>query len=300
MFGSIISSYFASVTIIIFIFLAFFSGVFLYWRSGKRELVENQTLFDVVAVFLAGAFVIGRLIDFFVRVDFYGWSLSKLVFFNVFWGLDIYGAFLGGVLVSWFYLRRMKENFWEIFDFAAGGLAIAAFFYLAGGALHDNLTSGNRLDLRYVWAFCYLLIFWVVKRLGKQKKHGGFFASLFLVSAALVNLIFIILYGGLNFTKDWWPIGANSLIFVATLVNWYMLAKRKIFADVKNVFGFILLTIFKTKRVLTNIQEADNIAKSIVFSPAYLAKGIYFLVKYVGREVYLSFVDLIHAFGVGK
>ncbi len=297
--GSIIISYAAPTVTIVSIILAFFLGTFLYWRGGRRELIENQTLFDVVATFLAGAFIFGRLAVFIVRSNYYNWSPTKFIFFNTYWGLDIYGAFLGGVVAVWFYLRAKKQKFWDIFDFAASGLAMAFFLYLSGLAASESLKASTDY-LLWAWAFCYLLLFWAIKRLEKQKRHGGFFAGLFLTFAALVNLVFILLGGNFLRPGALWPSVANIAVFVLMSFVWYLLAKRKFAADTKGIFGGLLLIMFKVKRVLTNVREADNSAKVIVLSPLYLVKALYYLVKYVGREVRSSFVDLVRAFGVGQ
>lgn len=282
------------------IFVAFFLGMFLYWREGRRELVDNRTLFDVVAVFLAGAFVMGRLVDFVVRVDFYNWSIVRLIFFNTYWGFDIFGAFLGSMLFLWIYLRGKKEHFWEIFDFAASGIAFALFVYLAGMAVVATVGRGNIDYLGIVWSMSFLVLFWIIKRLEKQKKFKGFFTNLFMVGATLINLSLFVVNFGFDLKRYWWIFGVNLALFFVSSILLYVLSERKLVADIKSIFGFILLSIFKSKRTLTNIREADNSAKVIVLSPLYLVRGVYFLVKYVGREIYSSLVDLRRAFGIGK
>ena len=90
------------------------------------------------------------------------------------------------------------------------------------------------------------------------------------------------------------------MILIFAVPVWYVLAKRKIKEDVRAFFALVLLSLFKTKRVLFSIGEANNLAKYIVLSPYLLVKALYFLVKLVGREVIGGLGDFVHALGVGK
>lgn len=300
MFDLISTSHFVRLFGVVSFFISILFGVFLYWRAGRHELLENQVLFDVVAIFGLGSFVGGRLIDFATRPDFYSWSLTKLIFFNAFWGFDVYGAFLGGVIFVWLYLRKKKEKFWEVFDFAAEGLAFGLSIYIFLTFVSSFAQSRELVWILVVRSFCYLLLFWAIKRLSKQKKHVGYFASLFLVFASFFSLVF----GGLRLGDIKWSVLWPELFLAAFVivasVNWYLLARRKVSDDVKNSLGLMLLSIFKIKRVATNIREADNSAKAIVLSPYYLVKGVWFLVKYILKEIVLSFVDMKRSFGFGK
>lgn len=281
------------------VFVSAILGVFFYWRAARRELVDNQTIFDTVVAFFLGAFIVGRVVDFLVRPDFYSWSFKKLVFFNAFWGFDVYGAALGGVVALWLYLRLKRDNFWDILDFAVVGLSFGLFFYFALDFLRLAISRADFAG-SLSWAAGYLAIFWAVKRLSKQKRHGGFFANVFLVMASAISLVLVFWEDNFEVPDTWWPVAFLVFVFLVSLFNWYMLSKRKLFSDIKSFFGATLLFIFKTIRIFTNIGEADNTARAVVLSPFYLVKGAYFLVKYLGREIYMSFVDIVHAFGVKR
>lgn len=284
---------------VIAIFLGLFFGLFFYWRAAKRELVGNQLIFDTVAVFLFGAAIGGRVIDFLVRYDFYSWSLKKFLFFNAYWGFDIRGAFLGGLILVWFYLRTKKDNFWDIFDYAAQGFAFGAFlFYVmsfVGVFLKSELVLGSA-----IYTLGYFLIFWAIKRMEKQKKHRGFFACFFLVTLSLLAAAELIIHDEFVLINNWWPLTFTVFLFLSSSVFWYFIAKRALLQDVKSAFGFLLLFFFKTFRTLTNIKEADSVARTIILSPLSVAKGLYNLVKYLGREIYLTFSDVKQAFGARK
>jgi len=74
------------------------------------------------------------------------------------------------------------------------------------------------------------------------------------------------------------------------------LAKRQPWQDLKMIFAAFLLAVFKLRRMITSIKEADNVSKVILLSPYYLAKSLLLLVKLIGREIAFSFVDLVSVF----
>lgn len=281
--------------------LALFLGIFLFWRAGRHELVESQTLLDVVVVFLGGVLLFGRLFDFAVRFDFYHWSFKKLIFFNVFPGFDIHGAFIGGLFFVWFYLSRKREKFWFVFDLAASAVAFGAFLYLLFKLL-ESLSLKRVTSLEYLYyVIGYFVIFWSLKKFELRKKHEGFFASVLLVSTFLLNmLINLIFQKRISHNILIYHLAFSFILVSVTTINWYILSKRKIQKDIKSAFGSSFLTILKVKRVITNVREADSTAKAIVLSPLYLVKWGYFLVKYLVREFVSSIFDLAHSFGLLK
>jgi hypothetical protein len=283
------------------LFLAISLGIFLFWRAGRRELVESQTLFDFVTVFLVGALLFGRLFDFAVRYDFYHLSVKKLIFFNAYGGFDFYGALFGGILFVWFYIRNKKDKFWFTFDLGAAPVVFGALVYLFAKFI-ILLIAKNGLWNEYLYYVCgYFIIFWALKKFELKKKHDGFFASFFIISSAILNIgINALFFSKLPLTIFYYHLIFSLLLGIIASVNWYLLAKRKINKDIKGVFGGTLLLIFKIKRVITNVREADNTAKAIILSPLYLVKWLYFLVKYLVLEFVSSLFDLGHTFRLKK
>ncbi len=283
------------------IFLAIVFGLFLFWRAGRREYLESKSIFDAAAVFGFSFLIFGRIGDFLVRVDYYGWSIRKLVFFNVYFGFDFYFAVLGGVVGSWVYFSQRKEDFWKILDLAASALAFSISFFMFFDFLAKlpNWEAGQKDYRSLFWFIAYFLIFFVLKRLEKQKKHRGFLTSFFIISSSSASLL-----GNFVFKKELgnyiYFLVINLLIFLAFSVNWYLLSRRRLTTDIKSFFGFFLLLVFRLKRVFTSVKEADNLARSIVTLPFTAIKALYNLVKYLGSELMESFADLLGAFGVSK
>ena len=279
------------------IFFAGFLALFLYFRSGRRELFARETLFDFAFVAILGALVFGRLIDFLVRADFYGWSARKLVFFNAYSGFDMWGALGGGILAGALFLRRTNPGkFWIVFDLLAAPVSLAASLISLG------LFFSNQRPIYLASGLGYFIIFWLVKRLEKIKRHPGFFISFFVVYVSILNLV---LYpakgaGKLLFGLIAYNLLLPSFFLIVFAILWLFLSKRKVKNDFKWFFSHLLLFIFKLKGVLTSLSEANSLAKSIVFSPLSISKSIYYLVLLVGREIYASIVDFARALGVTK
>lgn len=285
---------------ILTLIFASFIGLFLFWRSAKRELIDSQLTFDILGVFIMGS-IFGRVVDFAVRSDYYQWSFARLLFFNVYKGFDFFGAFLGGCFAVFLFLRSKKLNFWLVLDLAAAALAFGAFVYAALQFVLDKYIKGLGTSSTALYSSLgYFIIFWALKKFEKKKKHKGFYACFYLVSFSLLNLVVLLAFGIRNSYVFWYVLVLMSTIFMFSAVSWYLFSKRKLKNDLKSFFGTTALSVFKIKRIFTNIREADNLARSIILSPMLVVKGALFLVKYVSREIYLSARDVLSAFGVLK
>lgn len=270
-------------------------GLFLFWRAGRRELIDSDFLFDMVLIATLGALLFGRLFEFIIRSDQFLWSLKRLIFFNVYSGFSLHGAFLGALVFGAIYAKRAKVNFWAIFDLAVTPLALILALVNLGQVLAGLLFPF------LVYFGSYLMIFWVLSRLATKKRHPGFLACFYLVSFGLLNLFLppvqnlILVWGRLPYHLI---ISAGFLIF--GVVSWYLLAKRKIVDDFKNFLALLLLAVFRIKQILTSVEEAGVLSKQILLLPSLLAKSARFLLKLITREAVLSFGDLVKAFGFKK
>jgi len=296
----------------ILLVITIFLSIFLFWRAGKHELVDSELIFDFVLVSAVGALLLGRIFDFLINSDLYLWQVKRLVFFNIYGGFDFYGAFLGAILAGIVFLRIKKINFWQIFDLGAAPLvfaqslsALAIFLTSQTPTIEINLPWKfpiNRLSLpilplTFYCFLAYLVIFWILIRLETKKRHIGFFACFYLVSVSFVNLS-LSLAGARRV-----PIGPGLWRFLIALglvicgtIFWYILAKRKLIADLKSIFGLILLGIFRVIRMITSAEEAGRFSKTLLFSPFYLLRLLYFVVKLVCSQVVLGFVDFTRVF----
>ncbi|MBI2327345.1 prolipoprotein diacylglyceryl transferase [Candidatus Curtissbacteria bacterium] len=257
--------------------LAIFSFAFLFWRAGEYEYIETELLFDILIIWAIGALVFARLFDFVFNFASYGWSLPRLIFFNVYGGFDAWGALFGAFFSGFLFLRK-KKIFFSVFDLAAAPAVFGLFIYSLG-----NLMRGGFEAIGYFAVFC------VLKRLEVHKRHKGFFACFAVVSTAAVSLIF--------YRPDIFdfrllrPVG----FLILCLAFWYILAKRSVKRDFKNILGFLLLVVFGARRVLTNVGEADKFARDIILFPFYFGKVLLFFVRLIAREIYLGTLGMVKA-----
>lgn len=271
-------------------------GVFLYYRSGKYEFIDDDVLFDSVFVGIVGAMLSGRFVDFLIRFDFYNWSFKKLFFFNVFSGFDWYGAFLGAAIFLILFLRKRKENVWFIFDIFSAPLVFTAIIISLG-----NFTlNQDKVSLLYAGGF--LIIFWILKRLSKTKRHRGFLFSIALVSISILNLSLFKLTTSkpfiINSYNYFLVIPALSLSIGILLL--YFLGKRHISKDFKLIEALLLHGLLRLKKILTSKQEANLASKAIIFLPLPLSKSALNLVKLLGREIQASMTEFFQIVGIKK
>lgn len=279
------------------IFFAGLLALFLYFRSGRRELFARETLFDFASVAILGALVSGRLFDFLVRADFYGWSVKKLVFFNAYSGFDVWGALGGGVLAGAIFLKRTNPGkFWILFDLCASPISLAA------SLISVRLFFSQHKPIYLILGLSYFIIFWLVKRLDKIKRHPGFFTSFFVVFSSILNLGLFPFKGAGRLLFGYIPYNLllPSFFLIGFAILWLFLSKRKIKDDLRWFFAQLLLLIFKFKGIITSLKEANNLARTIIMLPLSISKSIYFLVSLLRREIYASIIDFARALGITK
>ncbi len=299
----------------VLLILGILIGVFLFWRAGRHELLDTEEVLDTVVIFAIGAVLGGRVLDFLIRADFYQWSAKKLVFANVYRGFDFLGALLGMVILAFIYLRVKRANFLQIFDLVVAPLVFIQMIYYLTKLISTNLIEGSLtfrvfkftlsvpLLTRYLFYFVfYFVLFFVIKRLSVKKRYAGFFASFYLVFGVAVAIFdrLVTFRGVLPQGQQAWRAALEVAILVFGLILWYVLAKRDIRDDIKTVFAFFLLAVFRAKRVLTSIDEAGRIAKSLLFVPLFIVRSVYLLLRLLVFEVYLGFVELVNVFKVKK
>lgn len=281
---------------VIFFALASLLSFFLYFRSGNHELVDDEVLFDSAAVGLIGGLLGGRIADFLLRADYYNFLPSKLLFFNVYSGFDWYGALLGSVVAIYIFLKKKKVDFLYILDLACVPLVFGgALISLGNYLIHNGFIAG-------IYTAVLLIVFWVLKRLAKIKRNSGFFLSLVLILISILNLSIYPLSASsylISNRVEYYLIMPVICLSVGVLLL-YFISKRKHSRELKNLIALLLLGVFKLKRVLTSISEANLAAKAIVFSPLHLSKLVLNLVKLLGREIQLSAVELVQVFGGKK
>lgn len=275
--------------------IALASGFFLFWRAARHELIEPQTAFDLAAVGAIGALVFGRLMEFAVRAQDFEWSLARLVFVNVWRGFDFYGALVGAGVALWIFARQNRLQPLLIFDLAAAPLV----FSQAIISLGKYMLWGNLVWLAYF--ALNIVIFWMMKRLAKQTRHAGFFAGFYLVTLSISDIfLFFARPEVTNIGRVPYEFVAPIVILQATLVFWYTVSGRDFAKDLKDVLAVVTLAIMRTRRMITDVNEAGKFSRSIILAPVWLARSMAFLLKLVGREIYWGIIDFLVVLGVRR
>lgn len=259
-------------------FLAIFVFIFLFWRSLRHELIESDTAFDLVVIGSGGAFIFGRIFEFVLQSERFAWDFSKPIFFNVYPGFDFYGALFGAGLFSFVYLKRTKIDFWQVWDLVAAPLVLGMGVWALG--------NFNKIGI------IYLVIFWVLKRLEKRKRHVGFFAAFYLVSVSAADVV-------LFYLRDSWALVPAAFLTFG-IVSWYILARRNARQDMRAILAQALLIILAVKRMIKDTNEVGTLARTIILSPFKLWHLIWLAVKLVVGEIIFSLRDLLYVIGVRK
>ncbi|MDO8486831.1 MAG: prolipoprotein diacylglyceryl transferase [Candidatus Curtissbacteria bacterium] len=283
------------------ILLSVFVAVFLFWRAGRHELIDSELLLDTVIVAFIGGLAGGRLWDFIVRPDMYHFSLTRLIFFNAYPGIDFAGVLLGFCLAVFVFLRGRKVKFFEIFDLAVTAIAFGQSITFLG-RFAISFLSPKKIDFpSFYFALGYFIIFWILKRFGKRKRHPGFFACFYLFAASLLEIAMFFVNNDkttLGSVPYKLTLGIGLLVF--SLVLWHTCSGRSLKADIKWVTAAVLLSVFKFKRTLVSVEESGNLARFVILSPYYLAKKILKIIKFIGSEIISGLHDFLVVLGVKK
>lgn len=273
------------------IVVALLIAIFLFWRAGRHEFIDSEELFDISLVMIAGAFLFGRLFEFVGNVDRFGWSIGRLVFVNAYGGLDFYGALAGAFLFVWLFFKRKTSKTFKVLDLMAAPLVFAQAIVA--------LNFIIRPDLGLYYLLGYFLIFITLKRLEAKKRHVGFFACFYV---AAVSALDVIAYPVRTDSSKIFGLPYHLIIPLVFLgigvVVWHILAKRSLRDDFKSFLAFLLLTLFRIRRSIKDINEAGMLSKAIVLAPYFLVRSLFRLFLLLVRELRVAIVELLMALGI--
>lgn len=164
-------------------FLAFLTGLFLIWRRGKEEGLDEEKLLDVAFVGLIVGLILGRAFFILEHWPELGTDIGRWFDLKNFAGFSFFGGVAGAWLVLFLAAKDHKWNFWAVSDLAVFGVIWAQILVRLGQFLDGsflgkptNLPLGlsfpgveeSRFPVQPVAvAFLVLVYFWL-KRLEKQ------------------------------------------------------------------------------------------------------------------------------------
>ncbi|HSX18746.1 MAG TPA: prolipoprotein diacylglyceryl transferase family protein [Candidatus Saccharimonadales bacterium] len=275
------------------IFLGILFFVFLFWRACRHELFDSEEAFDLILAGSSGAFVFARVFDFAFREGVK--TFSRFVFFNRYGGFDFWGALLGLFVGLVIFSKFKKVDVKFALDLFAAPIAFFQFLISLG----SYISSRSNLDLFSTVGF--LVIFIILKRLATKVRHKGFFALFYLSSTSALELMLFKFKDNLHYIgKIPYELASPGIFFVLAIVVWYVFAKRKLKADVRDLLGFLMLSVFRFFRMIRSADEAGRFSKSVILFPYYIARTIFFVFVTMGKEIKASLLELLYVFGLRR
>lgn len=167
----------------LFSFLAFLGGLFLVWRRGKDEGLDEEKLLDVAFVGLLVGILTGRLLFVLEHWPDFGLTIGRWLDFTHYGGLSFLGVAGGVWLVLGIASHQKKWNFWAVSDLAVFGVIWAQILVRIGQFLDGSYlgrttdlpigvgmvgAEGNRFPTQLIEAGFLILVFLWLRRLEKQ------------------------------------------------------------------------------------------------------------------------------------
>ncbi len=111
----------------LFLAIAFLVGMRIAVHYAKRERIDPSTITDLVVYIFLSALLGAKLLLVVVDFDYYSQDWSRL--FSIYQvGGVYYGGFILAFLVSLWFIRRKKMNFWQTADVMVMGIALGQIF----------------------------------------------------------------------------------------------------------------------------------------------------------------------------
>jgi len=201
-------------TIGVFLFLAFFTSSFIFWRKGREEHYEILELFDGFILSSFFGLVAARVFHILLNIGNFGFDIFK--WFNLYENPG--SNLMIGVVVASFYLHQFavkkKWDLFEVLDFWVTSISLGLsinflglFFEGVGYGYSTNMPWGvvfpQLIDphhpVQLYTALFYLLLYFYLSRVeysyrtfawyrhGKKTAQTGFLTSTFLILIATFN-----------------------------------------------------------------------------------------------------------------
>jgi len=203
----------------LFLILAIFFGVFLFWRSARKEGFDGESILDLaLAVVIVG--LIGGRISF-VLMNFSVFRGDWLDVFRSFRsGLNFFGALVFALVFSLLYCRRKGWSFFKILD-------LAAFPAAVGRSLGALGVLFSRLSLSYIkMEFALFLFLAIIINFLRQQNYLKFLGT---IRAGFIAAGFFLFSGGIDLALSFLRINSG-----------FSIGFNKIFAFLEVVLGLIL------------------------------------------------------------
>lgn len=234
-----------------FLALAFLFGLFLAYRLARAWELDEEKILDLSLLTFFGGLIGARLYFILGYQEIFLTDFIKIFSLVRYPGLSFWGAFLGGFLTLYFFLKRSTLPIMTVLDIASvgvlGGLIIGSIGCFLGGCglgIESNFlgvkmvgTVGLRFPVQLLDA---LLLSLLLLKMWPKAIH-------FHVPGVILGQVLIFL-GVIKFLTDFLRHDKSGQIFNILLAFFgvyllYKVLKRDITLDLKNTLEFIKLTL---------------------------------------------------------
>lgn len=195
--------------------LAFVSALFVFWKKGKEEHIDEFSLMDIALLAGFWGWVGARLGFVLTHLDSFGWDPLRWISLVEYPGYLGVSGIVAAVLALISEARKAKEDVWKVLDLAAVAvsfaltiLSLGMFVHGAGFGNATNLPIGlpfpgvfdRRHPVQLYAMVGYLLVFmllWVVEK--RYRLFSWYKGNRRIAQPGLVTSFFLAGYAVLEF-----------------------------------------------------------------------------------------------------
>ncbi|MBI2011755.1 prolipoprotein diacylglyceryl transferase [Candidatus Daviesbacteria bacterium] len=281
----------------LFVALGLLTGTYFIWRLSRIYEIEKEATLDLIFYTFVVSIIGARLFFVIFHLSFFD-SLSKVVLFNLYPGLSLWGGLVAGFLTLLLLTKQKNLSFYLIADIAVVGLFIGLSLGSIGcllgscqyGVVSNLPISVNQvglLDKRFpvqiFYSLFYFLSFLYLWKMCLRFHFEGKIASIGLIILGLSNF-FLYFYRGDTFRINSF-ITVEQVISLLILVSgttfFYQRSKRSISKDVS-----YFLKIFYDPKIRQ--RTLLKIAKSWYNQKVFLRVSIIRWRRKLGKKLHVK------------
>lgn len=185
-----------------FFILGFFSGLFVFWKKGREEKIDENLLFDVSSLMILAGLFGGRLQHVLLHWSDFGLNPLKFVYLFKFPGFGLELAALFGFFTLIFLSRHLGLDFWQAADLVVP--AAAAFLVIS---LIGQVAAGQTKLLTHLVSLLLILLILKIKSTPATPRQIPLFVDLEPPLSGQYFLNFIWLYSSSKLLLDIFDLG---------------------------------------------------------------------------------------------
>lgn len=205
-------------TINVFLFLATFSAIFVFWKKIREDGLFDEYL--SLDWFLGGAFfgfVFGRIVYIILNFDIFHFNFIKMLQIFSYPGINIFAYLLFFAIFLFKFVRKSKLDQFEILDFWSLAISLSLAIYYLGMFLAGSMMGKKTESILGIYfpnqtfkihpvalyfSFFYFFLFFFLSFLENRYRHFAWYRNkkqtaktgfLFIVSLLAVSLFSLLM-----------------------------------------------------------------------------------------------------------